>query len=76
MRIKAEGPALVQNVLQERRKRNSFAVHKTEGPALAQNVLQERRKKNSDMLIELKKRKGKWRILEVELLKRLEYFCK
>ena len=67
---------LAPNVLQERRKRNSFAVHKTEGPALAQNVLQERRKKNSDMLIELKKRKGKWRILEVELLKRLEYFCK
>ena len=76
MRFKTEGPVLAPNVLQERRKHNSFAVHKTEGPALAQNVLQERRKKNSDMLIELKKRKGKWRILEVKLLKGLEYFCK
>ena len=76
MRFKTEGPVLAPNVLQERRKHNSFAVHKTEGPALAQNVLQERRKKNSDMLIELMKREGKWKILEVELLKRLEYFCK
>ena len=43
MRFKTEGPVLAPNVLQERRKHNSFAVHKTEGPALAQNVLQERR---------------------------------
>ena len=43
MRFKTEGPVVAPNVLQERRKHNSFAVHKTEGPALAQNVLQERR---------------------------------
>ena len=76
MRFKTEGPVLAPFVLQERRKHNSFAVHKTEGPALAQNVLQERRKKNNLMFIEMKKRKGKWRILEVKLFKILEYFYK
>ena len=50
MRFKTEGPVVAPNVLQERRKHNSFAVPKTEGPALTQNVLQERRAKFSSQV--------------------------